>query len=66
MATLDTSQANYVEILSEIRKWPIEERLALMHDILETLAPANGSPIPKSTWEQASGLLAGSWPTPLD
>jgi hypothetical protein len=66
MATHDVNPVSYTAILEAIREWPVEERLALMHDILRTLAPSDGAPIRKNTWAQASGLLAGPWPPPSD
>jgi hypothetical protein len=66
--TLD-QHLDYAAVLHAIREWPIEERLALMHDILRTL-PKSGvdesARQSKRTWKEATGLLAGTWPTPTD
>lgn len=66
MATRDEAGSDYSAIVQIISGWPVEERLALMHDILRTLIPGGDIPTPKNTWEQASGLLAGPWPAPTD
>lgn len=66
MATQDANQSGYTAVLDVIRDWPVEQRLALMHDIVRTLVPSDTLLSPKNTWEQASGLLAGPWPAPTD
>ncbi|MGH2514496.1 MAG: hypothetical protein ACRDHP_02470 [Ktedonobacterales bacterium] len=67
---IDTDQqaeSGYSATLQRISQWPVSERLALVQDILRTVSPlvAETPPV-KHTWEQASGLLAGPWPTPSD
>lgn len=66
MTAHDDATDEYATIIQVISDWPVEERLALLRDILRTLTPADSVTRPKNTWEQASGLLAGPWQAPSD
>ena len=57
----------YETVLKTVRQWPPERRLALVQDVLSTLAPEVSSSQPKrKTLEEALGLLATDQPAPSD
>lgn len=67
MIDTDQPELSYSATLRRINNWPVSERLALIQDILRAVSPLVTETAPvKHTWEQASGLLAGPWPTPSD
>lgn len=67
MDTKRQSDSEYASVLERVSHWSSSERLALVQDILRTLSTSlNESRQEKDTWKQASGLLAGPWPTPTD
>ncbi len=51
-----------------MRRWPVDKRIALLEDVLHTLAPTEEREIarPKDTFSKALGLLRGSEAAPLD
>lgn len=66
-ARAETDMEQYREILATASKLPSNLRLSLVQAILRTLEPDVGSskrmPMPAA---EATGILAGSWPTPSD
>ena len=56
---------NYATVLDTVREWPIENRLALVQDVLKTLQPTPSHPR-RDTLSKALGLLATSEPAPSD
>lgn len=67
MDTERQTDSEYSSVLQRVSRWPSSERLALVQDILRMLsAVLNDERQEKDTWKQASGLLAGPWPTPTD
>lgn len=66
-ATADSDLEQYREILTSASKLPTDLRLSLAQAILRTLEADVRNPgrRPVSAAE-ATGILAGSWPTPSD
>ena len=66
-ATADSELEQYLEILTSASKLPSSLRLSLAQAILRTLEADFGrsgrKPIPAA---EATGILAGPWPTPSD
>ncbi len=54
-------------ILATVREWPVEERLALLHEVLQTLHPdAAPREVHRPTLSRALGLAATDQPAPDD
>ncbi len=67
MPTKHTSAPNYETVLDIVRTWPITQRLALVQEVLATLAPAvPTTPQRQPTLSRARGLLATNRPAPSD
>lgn len=66
MTTYDETRGDYTKIIQIIRGWPVEKRVSLMQDVLQTLVSDDGNHRQKDTWSQAAGLLAGPWKAPTD
>ena len=60
--------SEYDTILSQVRRWPVNKRLALLEDVLQTLVPAIEKEVtrPKDTLSNALGLLRRSDTVPTD
>jgi hypothetical protein len=64
MMTLDT---NYAKVMDIVHHWPIERRLALMQDVLESMSTEiSRKPRKRKTLHKALGLLATNAPPPTD
>ena len=58
----------YNTILSQVRRWPAEKRIALVEDVLRTLVPVEEKEDahPKDTFSKALGLLSRHGKAPTD
>ena len=58
----------YDTILSQVRRWPVDKRIAFLEDVLHTLVPteARENARPKDTFSKALGLLRSSNTAPTD
>ncbi len=58
----------YHIILSQVRRWPVEKRIALLEDVLRTLVPGEDQTLVRSkdTFSKALGLLRTEKTTPTD
>ena len=65
---MNTIRANsYDSVLQTVRQWPPDRRLALVRDVINTLATEVFPSRPRrKTLEKALGLLATSRPAPSD
>lgn len=65
MSALD--MADYETILAIVRDWPPEQRVILVREVLQSLAPAgtDGRPA-RETLARARGLLRSDQPPPSD
>ena len=67
-------EREYDTVLGQIRQWSTAQRLALIHDVLHTLAGENdgddrrltGPRQRRGTLQKAIGLAAGDRPPPTD
>ena len=65
MQTVENIQ--YRTVVEQIKEWPVDERLALVQDILRTLQPQlDVSEHQEETLDKALGLLASQYPAPTD
>lgn len=65
MQTVETVQ--YRTVVEQVKDWPVDERLALIQDILRTLKPQLvASDRQEGTLDKALGLLASKQPAPTD
>ena len=56
---MSATNIEYKTILSQVRRWPIEKRIALLEDVLHTLTPVELPEVTQSkdTFSRALGLL---------
>ncbi len=68
MFPMNAMITEYHTILSRVRRWPVEKRIASLEDVLRTLVPGEGpaSIRPKDTFSKALGLLRTEKPSPTD
>lgn len=59
-------QPTYDAILTIVRQWPAEQRFTLIHEVLQTLAPASAPHQRKKTLADALGMLKTDGPPPTD
>jgi len=53
-------------IIAQVNPWPMEERVALAHQILSDLSRQTRQPAPRRTLAQAMGIAAGVSAPPDD
>ncbi len=65
---MSVMNTEYDAILSQVRRWPTDKRIALLEDVLHTLAPIaeRKNARPKDTFSKALGLLRRSDTVPTD
>ena len=57
----------YRDIFEVVLAWPVEDRIALAHDVLETLhGPAPIDRVLRPSFTRALGIAQGSGPPPTD
>ena len=61
------SYATYRQVLEIVSSWPPRDRIALAHDVLETLQERDETSTPKKpSFERALGIARGDGPPPSD
>ena len=65
---MSATNTEYNAILSQVRRWPIDKKIALLEDVLHTLVPAEQQEVarPKDTFTKALGLLQSDGNPPTD
>jgi hypothetical protein len=65
---MNAMNTEYNTILSQVRRWPIDKKIALVEDVLHTLVPVEQpkNAQPKDTLSKASGLLQSDEKAPTD
>ena len=61
-----THTAEYTDVLKAVSVWPVEQRIALAHDVLETLTETPASERRRPSFERALGIGSAGPVTPDD